>query len=58
MLRLADGEPISYERARFPAGPFPGLLDHPLGGSLYALLARVYGLVPGEAEERTKPLAA
>jgi GntR family transcriptional regulator len=57
-VRLADGEPISYERARFPAGPFPGLLDHPLGGSLYALLERVYGLQPGEAEERIEVVGA
>jgi GntR family transcriptional regulator len=57
-VRLADGEPISYERARFPAGRFPGLLDHPLGGSLYALLERVYGLLPGEAEERIEVVGA
>jgi GntR family transcriptional regulator len=57
-VRLADGEPISYERARFPAGRFPGLLDHPLVGSLYALLERVYGLLPGEAEERIEVVGA
>ncbi|MEO9176368.1 MAG: GntR family transcriptional regulator, partial [Gaiellales bacterium] len=57
-IRLADGEPISYERARFPAARFPGLLDHPLGGSLYALLESVYGLVAGEAEERIEVVGA
>jgi GntR family transcriptional regulator len=57
-VRLADGEPISYERARFPAAQFPGLLDHPLGGSLYALLESVYGLVPGESEERIEVVSA
>jgi GntR family transcriptional regulator len=57
-VRLADGEPISYERARFPAVQFPGLLDHPLGGSLYALLESVYGLVPGESEERIEVVSA
>jgi GntR family transcriptional regulator len=57
-IRLADGEPISYERARFPAAQFPGLLDHPLGGSLYALLESAYGLVPGEAEERIEIVSA
>jgi GntR family transcriptional regulator len=57
-IRLADGEPISYERARFPAAQFPGLLDHPLGGSLYALLESVYGLVPGESEERIEVVSA
>jgi GntR family transcriptional regulator len=57
-IRLADGEPISYERARFPAAQFPGLLDHPLGGSLYALLESVYGVVPDEAEERIEIVSA
>jgi GntR family transcriptional regulator len=57
-VRLADGEPISYERARFPAARFPGLLDHPLGGSLYALLESSYGLVAGEAEERIEVVGA
>jgi len=28
---LADGEPISLERAQFPAGRFEGLLDNPTG---------------------------
>ncbi len=42
-IRLADGAPISLERARFPADRFAGLLDHPLGGSLYELLGEVYG---------------
>ena len=31
-VRLADGEPISLERATFPAAAFPGLLDHSLSG--------------------------
>lgn len=51
-VRLADQEPISLERAAFPAGAFPGLLDHSLSGSLYELLTAEYGLAPGEAEER------
>ena len=51
-VRLADGEPISLERALFPAERFPGLLDRSLGGSLYELLQTHYGLAPGEAEER------
>ncbi|MGH2857555.1 MAG: GntR family transcriptional regulator [Solirubrobacteraceae bacterium] len=57
-VRLADGEPISYERAAFPADMFPGLLDRSLGGSLYELLQSEYGLVPGEAEERIEVVAA
>ena len=57
-VRLADGEPISLERALFPAERFPGLLDRSLAGSLYELLQAGYGLVPGEAEERIEVVAA
>ncbi|HWF75480.1 MAG TPA: GntR family transcriptional regulator [Solirubrobacteraceae bacterium] len=57
-VRLADGEPISLERAAFPADRFPGLLDHSLSGSLYELLQSRYGLEPGEAEERIEVVAA
>jgi GntR family transcriptional regulator len=57
-VRLADREPISLERARFPAERFPGLLDRSLGGSLYELLETHYGLAPGEAEERIEVVAA
>jgi GntR family transcriptional regulator len=57
-VRLADGEPISLERARFPADRFPGLLDRSLSGSLYELLQSEYGVEPGEAEERIEVVAA
>lgn len=57
-VRLADGDPISLERALFPAERFPDLLDRSLGGSLYELLETHYGLVPGEAEERIDVVAA
>lgn len=57
-VRLADGEPISLERASFPADRFPDLLDRSLAGSLYELLETQYGLVPGEAEERIEVVAA
>lgn len=57
-VRLADGEPISLERATFPASRFPGLLDHSLSGSLYELLQAHYGLEPGEAEERIEVVEA
>lgn len=57
-VRLADGEPISLERALFPAERFVGLLDHPLAGSLYELLEATYGLSPGEAEERIEVVGA
>jgi len=57
-VRLADGDPISLERALFPAERFPGLLDRSLGGSLYELLQSDFGLEPGEAEERIEVVAA
>jgi len=57
-VRLADGDPISLERALFPAERFPDLLDRSLGGSLYQLLETDFGLVPGEAEERIEVVAA
>ena len=57
-VRLADGEPISLERALFPAERFPGLLDRSLAGSLYELLQTHFGLVPGEAEERIEVVSA
>ena len=57
-VRLADGEPISLERAVFPADRFPDLLDRSLSGSLYELFATEYGLEAGEAEERIEIVAA
>ena len=57
-IRLADGTPISLEHVRLPAEMFPGLLDLPLGGSLYELLQERFALVPGEAVERIEVVAA
>ena len=57
-LRLADQEPVSLERARFPADRFPGLLDRSLAGSIYDLLEADYGLKVGEAEERIEVVGA
>jgi GntR family transcriptional regulator len=51
-IRLADGSPISVEHATLPADRFPGLLELPLGGSVYELLEEHYGTRPGEAVER------
>lgn len=45
-LRLADGSPFSLEHAQFPARRFPGLLELPLGGSVYELLADHYAAGP------------
>ncbi len=57
-IRLADGNPISLEHAQLPADRFPGLLERPLGGSIYELLAQHYDLVPGEAEEHIEAVNA
>jgi GntR family transcriptional regulator len=57
-IRLADGSPISLEQVRLPAGAFPGLLDRPLGGSLYELIEAAYGVVPGESVEHIEVVTA
>ena len=57
-LRLSDGEPISLERGRFPTARFPGLLERPLGGSIFSLLQDDYGVPPHRARERIEPVAA
>jgi GntR family transcriptional regulator len=51
-IRLADGTPLSYEHARFPAIRFPGLLEMPLGGSIYELVSEHFGTRPTESVER------
>jgi len=57
-VRLADEQPVSLERACFPAERFPGLLDRSLAGSLYDVLEKDYGLRAGEAEERIEVVSA
>jgi GntR family transcriptional regulator len=57
-VRLADGSPISLEHAMLPADRFPGLLELPLGGSVYELLEEHYAARPGEAVERIEVLPA
>lgn len=57
-IRLADGQPISLEHARFPAEMFPGLLERPLGSSLYELLSRHYDTFPDEALEQIEIVEA
>lgn len=57
-VRLADDQPVSLERARFPAESFPGLLDRSLAGSIYDLLEEDYGLRAGEAEEQIEVVSA
>ena len=50
-IRLADGTPISLERVQLPAEIFPGLLELPLGGSIYDLLDTHYDVRPDEVVE-------
>ncbi|MBA2456237.1 MAG: GntR family transcriptional regulator [Nocardioidaceae bacterium] len=57
-IRLADGTPISLEHVRLPAQQFPGLLDLPLGESLYELLEEHYATAPAEAVEHIEVTAA
>lgn len=57
-VRLADGIPISLENARFPAARFPGLLEQPLAGSLYDLLAAQYGVEAAASQERIESVDA
>jgi GntR family transcriptional regulator len=57
-IRLADGIPISLERVRLPAQRFPGLLDLPLGGSLYELLEEHFDTRPGAAVEHIEVVSA
>jgi GntR family transcriptional regulator len=57
-IRLADGSPISVEHAMLPADRFPGLLELPLGGSVYELLDEHFGTQPAEAVERIEVVVA
>jgi GntR family transcriptional regulator len=57
-IRLADGIPLSLERAMFPADMFPGLLDLPLGGSIYDLLSEHYGISPDDVVEHLEVAGA
>lgn len=57
-IRLADGTPISLERAVFPAERVPGLPERELVGSIYELLEREYGIRPSEAIERIEVVEA
>jgi GntR family transcriptional regulator len=57
-IRLADAIPISVEHATLPADRFPGLLELPLGGSVYELLGEHFGTQPEEAVERIEVVVA
>jgi GntR family transcriptional regulator len=57
-IRLADAIPISVEHAMLPADRFPGLLELPLGGSVYELLDEHFATQPEEAVERIEVVLA
>jgi GntR family transcriptional regulator len=57
-IRLADGSPFSLEHAQFPAKRFPGLLELPLGGSVYELIEEHFGTGPADATERIEVVLA
>jgi len=57
-IRLADGSPFSLENARLPAKRFPGLLELPLGGSVYELIEDHFGVRPDKATERIEVVLA
>jgi GntR family transcriptional regulator len=57
-IRLADGVPISLERTRLPVEIFPGLLELPLGGSIYDLLDKHYGIKPEDVIEHLEVVEA
>jgi GntR family transcriptional regulator len=57
-LRFADDEPLTLEDSWVPAERFPGLLDHDMRGSLYALMRDVYDRPPVRSIERLEPVLA
>jgi GntR family transcriptional regulator len=57
-VRSAGGRPLALEDSWLPGERFPGLLEHDLGGSLYAIMREPYGLEPAEAVERLEPVVA
>ena len=57
-VRSANSLPVALETSWFPARLVPGLLDHKLSGSLYAVLRKHYGHEPVTAVERLAPILA
>ena len=57
-IRSAGGRPLALEDTWVPGERFPGLLEHDLSGSLYALMRERYDLAPTAATERLEPVAA
>ena len=57
-VRTVRREPLAIERSAFPVELFADLLDRPLTGSLYELLAKDYQQVPTSASESLEPVSA
>lgn len=57
-LRFADGVPLSLDLACFVVEQVPDLLEQPLGGSIYELLAVRYGLAPATSTEMIEVVSA
>ncbi len=55
-LRLGSGEAMAVETVWVPAAIVPGISPDDLGGSLYELLARRYGIVTGAASVTIEPV--
>jgi GntR family transcriptional regulator len=55
-LRLGSGEPMAVETVSILAAIVPGITAADLGGSLYELLARRYGIVTGSATVTIEPI--
>ena len=55
-LRLGSGEPMAIETVWIRSDLVPDLKPADLDGSLYELLSRRYGLVPGSADVTIEPL--
>ena len=57
-VRLADDEPMAFERAWHPADLLPGLDQHDLTGSLYDVFASEYGVVVTSGEQTVRAESA
>lgn len=55
-LRRIHGEPLALETSYFREGPFPGLADRDLAGSLHQLMTRTYGVRPDRVRNRIQAL--
>jgi len=56
-LRTVDGRPILVEQAHIKADRCPGLLEHPLDGSLTDVMAQEYGIIEQRVQITMRPTA-